>query len=235
MFSMRGFKPHFSLAALAAAALLLTVSAQAVASGSLPTVTVRVEGLNRTLMVAKTTNTQAADIRRGGAPSGACPGTSAQGALAVATRGKWVGKYSAKRSGYAITSIRGEIASGARHRWELFVNDVAVKGAACGVALKDGEKLLFANVPTAGAPRHPLGLTVPSSTAAGQTFHVAVVGYNAAGKATPLPGATVSVNGASGPTNHAGVVPLTPGNPGTYTIVVTKAGYIRDEATVTVR
>ena len=212
-------------------ALVLAASASALAASATPSVTVRVEGKTATVLTATATQTQSAAIRRGGAPAGACPGSSAMGALAVATRGTWVGRYRPRRGGYKIKSIIGAHA----RRWELFVNEVAQTKAACQVALSSGDNVLFAAVPASGAPQYPLLVSAPATTTAGSTFHVTVTGYNAAGKGHPLAAATVSVNGASGPTNASGVVPLTPNHPGTYTIIATKAGYIRDEVVVTVK
>jgi len=221
-----------TIAALGLAGLGLAATAGAAAvGGSAPAVSVRIEGAARTLVHARMTQSKAADVTRGGAPSGACPGSSAIGALAVATHGSWVGKWLPKHSGYLITSVDGE-RSHTKAGWRVFVAGQALKVKAACAPLKPGQRLLFANVRPGVLP---LGLTAPATVSAGQTFRVAVVQYTLSGHARPAAGATVSVNGASGPANGAGLVPLTPNRPGTYTIVATKAGYIRDEATVTVR
>jgi hypothetical protein len=217
------------IAALAACPLALLAVTDALASGSSATVTVRVEGATKTLLTARTTQTPPAAITRGHVPSTACPGDSALGALQAATHGGWIGRYKASKSTYKVTAILGEHrASG----WVAFVNGRPLQGNdVCG-KLKSGKEVLFANAP-AGEPA--LILSSPSQASAGSTFNVKVTAYGRSGAAKPVAGATISVNGHSGPTNASGVTPLTPDRAGTYTIAVTKPGYVRDEAVVVVK
>jgi hypothetical protein len=80
--------------ALSGAAVLLVAAPVTSASGAGTRVSVRVEGKNRTLLADKVVQTRSGSITKGGAPSGACLASSGQGALDVATHGRWSGKFS---------------------------------------------------------------------------------------------------------------------------------------------
>ncbi len=224
-------------AAVLACSVAAAVAPAAVASASLPKVMVRVEGKTRTLLAATTVQTRSGSITKGGAPRGACPASSAQGALNVATRGSWAGKWYSSYQEYDITRILGETESGARYFWEIFVNDVAASAGACDIKLRRGEQLLFAAVPSSGPPEYPLALKLLGKPAAGQPFEVEVVYYNARGKALPLAGATVTGAGISAEpepndvisatTNPKGVATLTETKLGLIQLSTSKKGYIR--------
>jgi hypothetical protein len=210
------------------------VAPAAVASASLPKVTVRIEGKGKTLLAATTAQTKSGFITKGAAPSGLCPYSSAQGALAVATHGRWSGKWSSKYQEYFITKILGDTESGVKSYWEIFVNNVAASAGACEIALHNGEQLLFAAVPATGPALHPLGIESPTTVLAGQPFSVTVVHYNARGKALPLAGATLAVGSHAGVTNSSGVIALKASSAGTFTLQASASGYIRDEAKLVV-
>ena len=72
-------------------ALALTPTA-ALAAGP-TTVSVRIEGTSRTLLAATNVRTHSGSITKGGAPAGACPATTAAGALDDAAHHKWTGSY----------------------------------------------------------------------------------------------------------------------------------------------
>ncbi|MGO9899384.1 MAG: DUF4430 domain-containing protein [Solirubrobacteraceae bacterium] len=222
--------------ALSAAVLALAAAATpaAVASASLPKVTVRIEGKTRTLLAATTVKALSGYIRKAGAPAGVCPYSSAQGALAVATHGHWSGKWSTTYEEYFITTILGDTESGTKSYWEIFVNNVAASAGACELALHSGEQLLFAAVPATGPALDPLGIEGPTTVAVGQPFNVTVVRYNARGKAGPLAGASISVGSHTFQVNSSGVIPLKASSAGTYTLQATASGYIRDETSIVV-
>jgi hypothetical protein len=202
---------------LATIVALLLMPAAALAAGR-PKVSVRVEGVKRTLLAPKTIRVHSGWITRDGAPSGACPAKSAQGALDVATHHRWHGVWSTEFNEYEITSILGET-----HRftsndfWEIFVNNVAASLGGCELKPHAGEQLLFAAVP-AGGNAFPLALRVPTSATVGQAFTAKVVYFAASGKAKPLAGATVSFAGSNSKTNTDGTVTLTPTQAGTFVI-----------------
>jgi hypothetical protein len=195
--------------------------------------TIRIEGRTRTLLTTTVAHTHAGSITTGGAPGGACPAASAQGALDVATRHHWSGKWFGSLNAYEIFTILGDFESGTHYFWEILVNNVPATLGACEITPHPGEQLLFAAVPASGTA-DPIGLTAPRTATAGRPFDVKVVYYNAKGKSKPLAGATVSVGSGKGSTNSAGIVQLTPSHTGKFTITARKTGYIRDEASVRV-
>jgi hypothetical protein len=206
-------------------ALLLASSALA-GSGAPATVTVRIEGLSKQLLSATKVATHTGSITKNGTPKGSCPATSAAGALDLATHHNWSGKYD-KSFGLEVISILGEAHSfSSKDFWEIFVNNVAAESGACELKLHSGERLLFAAVPDKGPTEYPIALEVPSHAVAGSPFTGKVVYYNAKGKATPLAGATVTVNGHSSKTGTRGTIKLSPGSAGTFVFTATKTGYI---------
>jgi Domain of unknown function (DUF4430) len=220
--------------ALFASALAVTLAPPAVAASSPPKVTVRIEGKGKTLLAATSVQTHSGSITRGGAPSGACPARSAQGALNVATKGRWSGKFSSSFNSYFVTKIYGDSEPGTKAFWELLVNDVPSQTGFCETKLHSGDRVLFAVVGSTGATALPIRVTAPSVATVGQPFAVKAVYYNAKGKAKPLAGATVKLGSHSARTNSAGVVSFTASHTGTLTVTAGKTGYIRDEARVRV-
>jgi hypothetical protein len=218
--------------ALPAAVLVMpatVLAARAAHAAGAPKVTVRVEGVKKTLLLPTVAQTHSGSITRFGAPKGGCSAESGQGALDVATHHRWAGKWSTEFGPeYEITSILGETHSfTSKDYWEIFVNNVAASVGACELHLHAGEQLLFAAVPATGTA-YPLAIEgAPTSATTGKTFNVKVVYFNGKGIAKPLSGATVSVAGHSGKTNHQGIVPLTPTHAGTFVLQAQHAGYVR--------
>ena len=130
------------LAAGAALAALALWPASAAFAGGSAAVTVRVEGLNRTLLKPTDAMTHAGSLTLFGAPSGKCSDASAAGALDAATHGKWTGKYFSSLSDIEVTSILGVKPPGSDF-WELFVNGKPASTGVCEVKLHAGQKLLF--------------------------------------------------------------------------------------------
>jgi hypothetical protein len=218
-------KKIFALCGATVAAVALMTGAASAASG--PAVTVRVEGLKRTLLAPTAVHVHSGSITRFGAPAGACPAASGAGALDAATHHHWVGSWSTSFGDYEITSIlRESHAFTSKYFWEILVNNVSASAGACSLKLHSGEQLLFAAVPQKGT-EFPIAIEAPASAAVGHTFTVTVVSFNAKGQSKPLAGATVSVAGHSGKTDSNGTVPLTPDQAGTFTINAADTGYIR--------
>lgn len=226
-------------AVLAPAAVLATAAgaAPAGATGAAPAaargtkVTVRVEGVKRTLLATTTVRTHAgSSITKGGTPPGACPANSAAGALDAATHHRWGGTYSASVGGLEILSILGEKHSfSSPYFWEIFVNDRAASVGACQLKLHAGEQLLFAAVKQKGTA-YPITIGAARTAIVGHPFPVKVEWFNAKGVTKPLAGATVSGYGHSGKTNRHGRTSLIPSHAGTFTIKATKAGFVRAAA-----
>ncbi len=216
------------LVALCGATVLLAVPATPALAARGPAVTVRVEGAAKTLKAPTKVRPAAGSLTRYGAPKGSCPDRSAAGALDLATRHRWKGKWTKSLGDYEITSILGESHSfTSKYFWEVFVNNVAATTGACGVKLHPGEQLLFAAVPISGASEYPLRVTAPHTAAQGKAFTVKVTFVNAAGKANPLAGADVTGSGVHAVTDSNGVATVTASKPGKLVLHAAHKGYIR--------
>ncbi len=210
-----------ALAALAACAAIVTAPAAAATVGT--TVTVRVEGLNRTLLAPKTVKTHGGWITKGGAPVGQCPATSAAGALDVATKGRWGGKFSSGL-GVEVLSILGEKHpfTPPKYFWGLWINNRFAQLGACALKLRKGENLLFAAISDT-APDNALLLRTPRQVTVGHPFTVKVAYLPPKGLAKPVAGARVG--GAV--TNSQGLATITAHSKGTLFLRATKRPFIR--------
>ncbi len=214
---------------------LLGVTATTALAGAAPalagtTVTVRIEGKNKTLLATRKVTTSSGWLTRFGAPKGACSAGSAAGALNTATHGAWSGRYGV--GGYAdyfITRILGDVESGSRSFWDIFVNDVSAASGACGITLHRGEQLLFAAV-SASVHTYPLGLQGPSHALVGATVSVKTLWFDARGKAKPLAGALVTGSGVNAKSSAQGIVHIHISHPGTLSIRASKRGYVRSDS-----
>ena len=219
-----------AVGAVLAAAGLIT-AATAVASSSQTSVSVRVEGLNRTLLRWTTVKVPATgSITKGGTPAGACPDSTVAGALNIATHGDWGGKYSSGL-GVEVLSIKGESHPfTSSDYWSLLVDNKYAASGACDLKLKPGEKIVFAAVPDKGT-EYPLIITAPPHATAGHAFTAKVSWANAKGATKPLSGVTVRNGGVTG---RNGTVTVTPTRTGLLTLTASKKGYIRDEFTIAI-
>ena len=198
--------------------------ASALAAGG-TSVTVRVEGLKRTLLAPTVVHTKTGWITKAGTPRGQCPATSATGALDVATHHRWNGNYGSV--GLAITSILGETHTfTSPYYWSVWVDGKFAQSGACQLKLHRGEQVLFAAVSDT-FNGYPLVIVTPRTASTGKAFTVKVDYVGKTGKLVPLAGATVSVAGHSGKTDSHGTVPLTAHHAGLYTLKADKPGYIR--------
>ena len=217
-------KKCLALCAVVVLAVLASCSA-ALASG--PKVTVRVEGKNRTLLAPTQVSTPSGSIKKGGAPSGLCPGASAAGALDAATHHRWSASFSTKYQALFLTAIFGErYGSTASTYWGVWVNDRYASSGICGIQPQRGQQLLFAAVPITGNP-YPLGLHGPRHVTRGHSYTVKVVYYNAKGVAKPLAGVRVRGAGGNAVSNQRGIVSLTASKTGRISLQASCAGYIR--------
>jgi hypothetical protein len=217
-----------------AGAIALAAVATAVAAGSGPKVTIRIEGAKRTLLATKTVDLPASgSITRFGAPAGKCPADSAAGVLNVATKGSWSGSWESKYNDYFVSKILGDTEDGSKSYFEILVNNVPAATGPCEIKLKAGDQLLFGAVPLSGKG-YPLVIKAPKTATKGSSLKVTVDAVNGKGKAAPLAGATVSGGGASAKTGAKGIATLKLKHAGKLTLGASKAGDIR-AATVTVR
>jgi Domain of unknown function (DUF4430) len=218
-----------SILALGGASLALAV-APGVAQAA-QKVSVRIEGASKTLQAARTVTTPSGSITKFGAPAGACPGSSVQGALQVATHGNWKGTYSKTYSEYFVTSILGETPNSKTGYWGIWVDNKYATTGACQIKLHAGDDVLFA-VDSAKKHEHPLGITAPATATAGKPFTLKAVSYSDQGKATAQAG--VSFNGINGATNKQGKLTVTvlSSKKAPVTFTGSEKGYIRASATV---
>jgi hypothetical protein len=211
------------VAGLAAAAALsgLLGSTPALA-GTPASVSVRVEGATSTLLPATTVTTTTMLTP----PPGSCSGTSAAGALQLATEGNW------DHEAY-IQTILGEThewSTGDPRYWALWINDKYAEEGACTLQLKEGDRVLFL-VDRATAPNYtptvfPLELSgVPAEITRGESATVTVKKYNTAGEGTPASGVAVKGGEATATTNASGQAKVTFNTLGTAHLRGTKSGF----------
>jgi hypothetical protein len=194
-----------------------------------PAVTIRIEGIKKTLLLPTVVRAHGGFITRFGAPPKACPASTAQGALDVATHGKWAGKWEAQFNEYFITSILGEKPKGSDF-WEIFVGNKSANLGACDLKLHPGEQLLFADE---SGSLNPSGVLAPRTAIKGKPFNAKVVGYTAGGKAVPLGGVLLTGNGIKAvKTNSHGVATITDAHAGVLVLRAAPSKYLRSEAIV---
>ena len=210
--------------ALSGVAVMVVAAPVTSASGAGTRVSVRVEGKNRTLLAEKVVQTRSGSITKGGAPSGKCLASSGQGALDVATHGRWSGKFSTSLGSYFVTKILGEIENGPRYYWSIFVNNRPAATGGCGIKLHPGDQLLFA---ATVYPEYPIAIQAPGTATAGKQFDVKVVAFNAKGKSKPLAGAHVTGAGQGIVTNGRGIAHLVVSKGGTLKLGASDSGYVR--------
>jgi hypothetical protein len=216
----------------ATVALALVPGSAALAAGT--SVIVRVEGRTHTLLAATTVHTHTGSITMGGTPTGACPATTAAGALQQATHGRWGGIYSSSLGGIELISIFGErYPFTSSSFWGIWADNKFASFGICGLKLHRGEQILFAPAPDRGTV-YPTAITAPKTVKAKRSFKVKVVYYNSAGKAKPLAKAKVHVGSTSAVTDRHGLVSVNATTAGKLKITATEKGYIRP-ATVTVK
>jgi hypothetical protein len=212
-------------------ALVLIPSAAALAAGT--NVSVRVEGLTRTLLPRTVVHTHSGSITKGGTPAGACSAASAAGALDVATHHSWNGTYGT--FGLSVTDILGETHQIAppRYYWSIWVDNRYAPAGICGLKLHRGEQLLFAAVSDKGFP-YPIVITGPARATTGHPFKLRVFYYKGKGAAKPLAGARVRGAGLSAVSDKHGNVSLAAQRTGRLAYTASEPGYIRS-APVSVR
>jgi hypothetical protein len=108
-------------------------------------VSVEVQGESSTLLPAKKVETTTEHVVNDGNPEHFCLGTSALGALQVATKGEWSGTWSSSFHQYTIETILGESHPfSSTTFWAFWLNGKLSNLGACAVKeLKTGAKLLF--------------------------------------------------------------------------------------------
>jgi uncharacterized protein DUF4430 len=215
------------LALLVGALLCLLAQASIARAGTPSTVTVRVEGLSETKLLPTQVTTSTAPVSKDGNPADSCSGTSALGALNLATAGNWDGPWEAKFNQYSIFTIAGEThefeeGSPANYYWSFWLNNKFSELGACETELQPGDQVLFfpscygASCPTPEPT--PLGIEAPASANAGEAVTITVKQYNANGEAAPAVGADVGGGGDGAITDAQGHATLKFFGDATYTL-----------------
>jgi hypothetical protein len=217
-------------ALLAAFLCLLLATCASASAGTPATVTVRVLGpapnyepLTPLTQVTTTTT----EVSRDG---GACSGTSAAGALELATRGNWAGTWNSEYADYEITSIdeRSYPFGKDLPYWSFWLNNAEASKGVCEAELEAGDQVLFfpqcyssEECPSASSV---LGVEAPATVEVDKPVTVTVRSYpRNGGAATALAGATVGGGGTSAETNSEGHATLVLSGDGTFTVRATGA------------
>lgn len=246
---LRTFAAGVSLAALMSLSALTAAPALAKSGGphgkgGLP-VSVRVEGISRTLLAETTVQTKASTIDRDGKPADVCSGDTAAIALQDATKGSWTAGTFSAGLGYPVVGILGEsYPFTSSYYWSFWIDGKPATTGVCGATLHAKERLLFfPQCSQESASACPQGMFDPpvlelkaaAHVRMGHPLEVSVFSLaNFTGKSTPAAGAKVSGGGRSATTSGAGKAKLTFAKAGTYRLVASAAGSVRDELTVKV-
>jgi hypothetical protein len=202
---------------LAGALAALALSSPAFAAGPAD-VTVRVEGVEQTLVPRTPVTTTAAPVNKSGNEGETCTGTSAAGALEIATGGDWTGTWYGAGFGYSVDRIKSETHGLGSTYYSLWLNNRESQVGVCGIELQTGDEVLLfvgrcdysvEEQRCTNPPVLPLGIDAPDVAAPGAVVNVKVVEYDTQGNPTPVAGATVSGGDSASSTNADGIAAVT--------------------------
>jgi hypothetical protein len=226
--------------------LLAACAAPPAAAEAAPaTVTVRVEGLTETKLAPTTVTTTTAPVVKDGNPADACAGTSALGALELATGGNWNGTWFGPGLGYSVETILGEShlfeeGSNANYFWSFWLDEHEASVGACEASPQNGDRVLFlpecfGNACPAGSTApSPLGIEAPAVADIGGAIAVTVKRYNATGEAAPVAGATITGAATVASTDAGGHATVSFSAPGSQLLRVSAPESVRAETPVCV-
>jgi hypothetical protein len=228
--------------ALCATCIALAALVPAALAGP-ATVTVRVEGLNETKLPPTQVTTTSASVVKDGNSEDSCPGTSAAGALELATGGNWGGPWSSKFKQYEIFSIEGEEhvfeeSSSANYFWSFWLNEKEAEIGACGAELQPGDRVLFfpscfgSTCPSGS--QTPLGIELPATATVGEAVPVTVKQYSSSGAAAPATGASLTGGAKVETTDSGGHATLSFPGAGDVTVRASAPGAVRTETVICV-
>jgi hypothetical protein len=220
--------------ALTVVCLALSVLASSAVAAGPATVTVRVEGATGTVLAPTQVTTTTAPVVKEGH---SCSGTSAAGALQLATSGNWSGHWF-EPGGFFVESIEGDSYAGSPSAyWSFWLDNKPASKGICESELEAGASILFfpecfGECPT---PPNPLGIEAPATAEVGKPVTVTVTSYaNSTGAPSPASNAVVAYEQTSAPTDANGHAPLTFSHAGQVVVNVTAPKSIRTETTVCV-
>jgi hypothetical protein len=200
-----------------------------------------VEGATETKLPATQVTTTTEPVVNDGNPKDFCPGTNAIGAVQLATRGNWSGKWFGgglvegkfKGLGYEVATILGEshaFASGAF--WDFWYDNREATEGPCEHELQPGDQILAFPCPETAKECLPLGVEAPSSAGVGEALQVTVKKYSPAGVASPVSGASIMGAGMPAMSEASGHATVKFSNAGLFTLRVTAPELVRSEATI---
>jgi hypothetical protein len=203
------------------------------------TVNVRVEGLTQTLLQPTEVTTTSAPVIKDG--EHACSGTSAAGALQLATSGNWNGTWYSGL-GYSVETIEGQSYPFTQpYYWSFWLDNKPASTGICEAELNSGDSVLFfpecfsETMGVCPPSPNPLGIEAPAVAEVGRPVVITVTSYaNATGASSPAPGATVAAEAVSASTDSSGHATLAFPGPGKFTLHATAPGSVRTEATICV-
>jgi len=192
-------------------ALVLAGPAQAAGPAK---VTVRAEGVQQTLIPRVAVTTTTTPVNKSGKPGEECTGTSAAGALEIASGGDWTGSFFGG-SGYFVETIKGETPAFPLF-FTFWLNNRESPVGICSVELQEGDDVLFFvarcdfdGQTCTNPPVLPLGLKVPATASPGSPFNVEVVEFATNGTPSPVAGAIVTGGSSPATTDANGVAAVT--------------------------
>lgn len=224
-------------------AVALLASAPGTLAASPASVTVRVEGTSETKVPPTQVTTTTAPVVKDGNPEHACPGTSAAGALELATSGGWGGKWFGgaikeghfEGLGYSVETVLGEThAFGGGAFWDEWVDNHEGEGLCHDEPRSNGQVLLFPCPETAKECPAPLGIEAPATAGVGEPVPVTVKRYSAKGEASPAVGVAVTGGVTPATTEAMGHAMVTFAGAGMFTLRATAPESVRTESNVCV-
>jgi len=191
-------------------------------AGAPPAVFVRVEGARSTLLSQTLIQTKATSKVKGEV----CSGTTAAGALELATRGNWRAKWFSSLDDFEAMTILGE-SPAATDYWALWINGRFSDTGACSTRLHAGDhELWFDCLADASGvcSNNPLALRVPSVVRAHKPVKVRVTHLDGSGGAVPAAGAAIKGSGIVAVTGPEGSATFVPKQAGVLRLHAAKSG-----------
>jgi hypothetical protein len=180
-----------ALVVLLATSATLAISAPrpALAAAGPAPVTVRVEGLNSTLVGLTAVTTTATPASGDGGAHACSSGYNAANALTLATGGNWSGTYYASFGDYLVSKIAGETYPNAAYTgfyWSFWYDHASASAGICSTPVVNGDEILFfpdcstyggSTCPAGWVSPNVLGLAAPNVAQRGQPVQVTVTSY----------------------------------------------------------
>jgi hypothetical protein len=193
-------RPRNSVALAALAVLLVLAMAPGAVAAGPAMVSVRAVGIDGQSVVPLTEiTTNETPVVKDGDAEDACAGTSAAGALQLASNGNWDGEWSGG-FGYGVETIEGlSYPFSGPDRWAFWLDNEPVGTGVCGAELSSGDSVLFfeecVSKEAGVCPSIPpgvLAIEIPATVEVKEPVTVTVLSYpGEGGEPKPADGVTV--------------------------------------------